>query len=277
MLNIYKSSSLLIPLLLIMSSACGGDGDDARNVSDRWSGSLIQQSNTCGARSVDSPKIVAASGNFTHNVNQNEDAVDLNDGNGTSFLGNVVSDDGFSVDAVTRQDNSFDINVTCDESQRISYDDINEDSDTTANVTVTTSKECSDGVRCQVVSIGVATRNNVANSPNDDTDGNDDDSANDRTNCNDLAEREYRGDSGCNIGQITTSTNGNIILLNPLGANGATSFTIDATDSTEATAANMDLQILGETGYSCSINCLGQLTFTLDCVQEGGTVCSEKF
>ncbi len=274
MLNIYKSSSLLFPLLLIMSSACGGGGDseDARNVRSVWRGSLTQQSDSCGTRSAVVPRIVATSGSFTHTVNQNEDAVDLNDGNGTSFLGNIVGDDGFSVDAVTKQDNTVSSNVTCDESQQIAYVHIDGDSDTTANVTLTISKDCSDGTRCQVVSIGTASRSNVAIIPPQD-----DNDASTPTSCSTLAERQYTGDSGCSIGQVTTSTNGNNILLNPLGANGASSFTINTTDSSVATADNMELQIMGETGYSCSINCTGQLTFTLECFQEGGTTCSEKF
>ncbi|MCB0319079.1 MAG: hypothetical protein KDD56_10005 [Bdellovibrionales bacterium] len=255
---------------LFVACGGGGSGSDARQVSGVWAGSLNLQSNTCGTRAV------TQTGSFTHTVNQNEDAVTLNDGNGTEFLGNTVGDNGFSVDALTITDNNIGGGVTCDETQRLEYNGVETDTDSTADVTLTTKKECSDAFTCEAISIGNALKGSGSTgdagatptaTPSETA----------STGCDDLLEREFSGDSDCGIGQVTTSVNGSTVVLTPLGANGATSFAIDSTDSTSATASNTDLQIMGENGYSCSIECTQQITFTLNCFKEGGSTCSERF
>lgn len=258
----------IIPLLASLLLGCGGgsDGDNARLVSGVWTGQLSESSNTCGGVRA------ATSGNFTYTVNQNEDAVTLQDDQGITFLGNTVGDNGFSVDSTFEE--TFSNGTACVGNQRIEFNGIEEDSDNTADVSLTTDYACGSGLECAIRSVGASSRGGGAAGPTPTT-------APTRSGCADLRERSFSGDSGCGVVEadvsLTTEGSNTVVLITPLGANGTTSFIVASSDPSVAAANRTDLQFLGETGYSCSISCPSDITFTLNCFQEGGSICAERF
>ena len=137
-------------LITVAAAACGTSGSDTRDVSGTWTGTLNLDENTCNLPGL--PATVA----FTHNVDQNEDAVTLQDG-ATQYLGNTVCDDGFSVDATGLSDTLSDGTV-CTFDSGIEYHDIDADSDNTADVVFTNTGPCTGSSSCTVRYTGGAVR-----------------------------------------------------------------------------------------------------------------------
>jgi len=113
---------------LALFTGCGGDsGDDEdRNVSGTWSGAMTRVSDTCNSGAPQTA-------NFTHTVTQNGEAVTLLDQNATRYLGNLLSDDGFSADATV---NTTSGSTSCTEERQVEYDSINDDDDEAASMEV---------------------------------------------------------------------------------------------------------------------------------------------
>lgn len=92
---------------------------------------------------------------------------------------------------------------------------------------------------------------------------------------------EYSGDGGCGISTAAyrsqTVDGQQIIILEPFGANGATTFNVDPNDLSSATSQRLDLVILGVPGYRCTLSCSAPSTFRVTCFKEGGVTCEEKF
>jgi len=263
----------LLPMLALSAAAliagCGGnssDGNNTINVSGQWKGALTKVSDNCAGSTA--PQTLG----FTHAVNQNEEAVTLTDGNGITFLGNVVSDDGFSVDA-TGAGAVGGMTCSVPQANQLRYKDIANNSDQTAAVEITVT--CSGGVGCGIDYTGTASRavGAITTTPTP--------SGSVAGGCTaiteDTASGSYSGDGGCGLSEAVYDANGSTVILEPFGANGATSFTIDDSNASSATSNVSDLTIMGETGYSCSITCSPPLTFTVSCFKEGGTTCAEKF
>ncbi len=265
--------AIIFPLLVFAISApfigCGGGsnnglGQDDRNVSGSWTGALTRVSDTCTGSTA------AQTLNFSDTVNQNGEAVTLTDENGMSYLGNLVGNDGFSVDAVGfGAIEGFQCSVS--PANRLRYSDINEDSDLTAAVEMTVT--CTGGASCEINYTGTASRgtSSTADTPIGPIAGG-------CTAINpDTASGSYSGDGKCGLSEAKYSLNGSTVLLEPFGSNGTTSFAISSTNSSSATSNNTDLTIKGEAGYSCSMVCSPPLTFTVSCFKEGGATCAEKF
>lgn len=266
------SSSIFISSAVVLLTACGGGGGDdsesIRNISGQWGGSLTQASDQCGG--------APATIDIAHAVSQNEDAVSLTSEAGVVFLGNMVGPDGFSVDG----SHSTIGNANCSDSTRIEYDKIADDDDTLADVVVTIDRSCSGRAPCQIVYNGVASRaGNVAVNPTPGvTPGA---TPITRGACSQMnpnpAAGTYAGDGGCGISDTAFRVNQNTVVLEPFGANGATSFGVSASDGSTASTARSDLTIGGVAGYSCAMACSPPGTFTVSCFKEGGTSCEEKF
>ncbi len=142
-------------LIVASASACGsGNGNDPSNsdltVGGVWKGALTRLQSTCPAAAD------AATVNFTHTVNQNEQAVILDTADGVRFLGNVVGGTGFSVDATVSGQLQ---GTSCTLVENIQYDRIGDNSDDTADVDFTITRQCSNGTSCNVSYTGAATRN----------------------------------------------------------------------------------------------------------------------
>lgn len=263
----------IITLLALCSCiGCGGGGGEGNNnslnVSGLWTGAITKVSDTCTPAS-------AQTINFSHRVAQNEDAVTLVNESSLEFIGNIVGEDGFSVDAAS----SAAVNpAICQDHIRIKYNDINDDNDTTAHINITTTRSCS-SVSCEIAYTGTASR--VSTVPNAPTPTPVVSTSNSGNGCFAInlkpAAGTYSGDGGCGLSQVQYSIQSNSIILEPFGANGATSFTVSSANSSSAASQNTNLIILGENGYSCSLTCSPPLTFTVQCFREGGTTCTEKF
>lgn len=246
----------------LLVTACGSSSNsDERNVAGVWRGEMIETRNTCdGAR-------VITAGAFEHTVNQNEDAVAMQNSAGRQFQGEVEGDDGFIVDGSFQE--TFDDGTICDANKLIEYDGIDSDSDTTADITVRTVFTCPNNFSCEIISEAAASRQ-VAAQPTPTPERGDAD-------CRELRERTFTGDSGCGISEVNViQSSENTVVLDPLGANGASSFSVNS-DPETASSTSTDLQVMGAGGYSCSIACPSDITFTLTCFQEGGETCEERF
>ncbi len=271
------SISSLLPLLFI--TGCGGDsdvgigGDTPVSVGGQWSGALTRiQDNCVGSNSVQTL-------NFNHTVNQNEEAVTLLDGNGINFLGNIVGDDGFSVDA-TGAGIIPALPCSGTKENRVSYNDINTDSDDTATVEVTVT--CPSGASCLVQYSGTASRaSNATPTPTSSASPTSTPIVSGSGGCFSInpnpAAGSYSGDGGCGISDAVFRVDGSNVILEPFGVNGASSFAISDSNSSSAASTNTNLSISGISGYSCSMACSPPATFTVSCFKEGGITCSEKF
>lgn len=267
-------------LLLLTLCSCGGgssDGSSPRNVSGQWTGAITKVSDTCTNG--------AAQRNISHAVSQNQGAVELTDALGIKYLGNVVGEDGFSVDG------SDDISSNCSDNVRIEYNDVNEDDDSTASVNVKIVRTCPNTTNtCQIEYTGTAARAGSP-SPTVTPSGTPSGTVTPSTTpapvaggCAAMnpnpASGEYSGDGGCGISSAKLTVNqGNpsSVILEPFGANGATSFTILQSGSSVANSSRNDLTILNTPGYSCTLTCSPPGTFNASCFKEGGTTCVEKF
>lgn len=267
-LNLLLASSMI--LLLSSCGGGGGDGDDARVVSGIWRGALTKISDNC---SVSGPAAI----NVSHQVNQNEDAVTLLAESGVSFLGNTVGENGFSVDG----SHSTIGQANCSDQTRIEYDSINEDDDQTADVLITISRTCPGSVACTLQYSGTASRSanptgTAVPTPNV-TPGTTPIAGGCKAINTKPANDTFSGDGGCGISDAAFSIQGEAVVLEPFGANGLTTFNIDTANTSLANSQRTDLTILNDSGYSCSVLCSAPSTFTVRCIKEGATSCTEKF
>jgi len=256
---------------LALFTGCGGDsGDDEdRNVSGTWSGAITRVSDTCNSGAPQTA-------NFTHTVTQNGEAVTLLDQNATRYLGNLLSDDGFSADATV---NTTSGSTSCTEERQVEYDSINDDDDEAASMEVRIERTCG-STKCEISYTGTAARRvagggatptpQPSGTPGVVTGG-----------CAAINPRPaagtYSGNGGCGLSDVKYTVSGQSVILEPFGANAATSFAINTANTSSATSTRNDLTINGVTGYSCSLTCAAPSTFTVSCFKEGGTTCTEKF
>jgi hypothetical protein len=252
-------------------AACGGsdgdDDDDVLFVSGVWRGAFTLTENTCNI--PNQPQTF----NFVHTVNQNEESVILETDAGQRFLGNVLSDQGFSVDAVGAQNQSAGTNITCNFNDRIEYDGVFDDDDNDADAELRLNGTCSNGATCRLTYQGTATRNSTGGGVTPTPVG----TPAARGACSSMTERTYSGNEGCALGDLALRQSGNGLILEPFGVNGATSFNQSSSDASAATSTRTDLSVNGEDGYSCSVSCAPPITFTVTCFKEGGTTCEERF
>lgn len=264
------ASTLVLSLVLSACGGGGGDGDSATNVSGTWRGALTKTSDTCiqgGPQAI----------NVTHTVNQNEDAISLQAESGVIFIGNTVGRNGFSVDGSHSTIGA----PTCSDQSRIEYDSINDDDDTTADISLTINRTCQGLAPCTLsytgtVSRAVSSGDPVTPSPTAVPGTTPIAGGCSAINPNPAA-GTYEGDGSCGISDAEFSFLNNVVVLEPFGSNGLTSFNLDPANSSLATSQRTDLTILAEPGFSCSLVCSPPSTFTVRCVKEGGISCVEKF
>lgn len=264
---------VFLSTIVVLGAACGGgggDGDDATNVSGLWSGALTKVSDGC---SPASPQTI----NIQHNVAQNEDAVTLIAESNVQFVGNTVGDNGFSVDAT----HSTIGNSSCTDTTRISYDSINNDSDPTADIDVTINRTCTGAAACIIEYTGTVSRTGTGTTDPTPTVAPGTTPVASGGGCPGInpatVAGAYQGDGGCGISTTNYSYSNNTVVLEPFGANGATSFAVNSANTSAASSTRTDLTIKGVDGYSCSMVCSAPGTFTVQCFKEGGTSCVEKF
>ncbi len=264
-------------LVTITSStiACGGgggDGDDATNISGVWSGALTKISDGCVANS---PQTITV----RHTVSQNEDAVILGAESGFQFVGNTVGENGFSVDATHDTVGT----TSCADTSRIAYDSINDDTDPTADVDLSINRSCEGNATCQINYTGTVSRTgtNVTPPTPDASPTVGAGTTPIAGGCSAInpatAAGTFGGDGGCGISSVSYTHQSGTVILEPFGSNGATSFSVAATDPSSARSSRNDLTVKGEVGYNCSLACSPPSTFTVQCFKEGGTTCVEKF
>ncbi len=275
-MNTNLNKTLLSSLIILSISACGGgggDGDDARNMSGIWRGTLTKVSDSCTPAGP-------ASITVNHQVNQNEDAIILKSEAGVDFLGNTVGQDGFSVDG----SHATVGNSGCNDQTRIEYESIDDDDDPTADIVVKINRSCTNTSGCALEYSGTVSR----------TQGLSPTPVSSSTplpgtptpiviagGCKDMNPKTvaggFSGNGGCGISQTNFSTQGNAVVLEPFGSNGLTTFNIDSSNSALANSQRQDLTILSVDGNQCSITCSPPSTFTVRCQKEGGSSCIEKF
>lgn len=145
-MRILFSLLLIIPALLLNS--CGSDSDsvdddiDPTYMGGLWRGNLKLTNNECGFD-------FDAEFNFSHLVEQSYTIIDFEDEEGSSFLGNIVGIDGFSVDAPGPSDYRIPDGRSCDITYRHRYTGINHDDDPTAEVRYFVLADCADGTECK--------------------------------------------------------------------------------------------------------------------------------
>ncbi len=276
----------IISTLFLSASAaayimgCGGsngDGDSFRNVSGTWSGALTKVSDTCAPAG---PAVI----NFSHVVNQNEEAVTLI-ASGVTYLGNLVGNDGLSVDGSTSTVKN------CQDSNRIEYDSVADDDDTTANIDLRVTRTCGAN-QCVIAYTGTASRTGIPSgnptvTPAAGSTATPTPTGGTQTagGCGAINPRTvagtFAGDGGCGISsagyRYEQQTTENVVILEPFGSNGATTFVVSPANTSSATTRRTDLTILSQPGYVCSMACSAPSTFTVSCTKEGGTSCIEKF
>lgn len=280
------------PLIIVSASVltlwgCNGGSDDGdRNVSGTWQGALTKTFDDCNS---DLPQTLS----FNHTVAQVGAAVTLRDQEGTEFVGNTVSDDGFSVDFLT---SSTAGGGTCQFIDRIEYRSIDADNDDTATVDLTSIRDCTGStlVDCRVEYTGTASRVS-GGSPNPSPTANPGATATPAgtppstttpvaggcaaINPNPAAGM-YQGDGGCGLSETVyrfVDGDADTVILEPFGANGATTFNIATSNPASGQSVRSDLTIRNDSPFSCSLTCSAPGTFTVRCVKEGGTQCVEKF
>lgn len=265
--------SFLLCLVILLCSCGGGssDGSSPRNVSGTWQGALTKVTDTCTS--------AATQQNISHVVTQNQGAVVLTDSGDTTYIGNVVGEDGFSVDG------SKAAGQNCSDAIQIEYNDINEDDDSTTSINLTTVRSCAGQADCRIEFTGTGTRVTGAATPvPTGTQTPPSQTTPIAGGCSAMnpnpASGEYAGDGGCGISStkfsIITGAQ-DTVVLEPFGGNGATSFVVATPGSSAANSTRTDLTIAGTTGYACSLACSAPGTFTATCFKEGGTTCVEKF
>lgn len=266
---------LCISCIAALGLGCNSSSDDdsARNVSGVWRGALTKTNDTCSSGS-------AAVLNFTHNVNQNEDAVTLTQ-DSLTYLGNFVGEDGFSVD------NNSSTSGGCTDSNRIAYDAIADDDDEAAEVDLTITRVCG-SVTCEIKYTGTGAR---AVSPAPTATPIPGATATPvgtpaaTAGCSAINPRTvagtFGGNGGCGISDVAyrfeEQGTEDVVILEPFGANGATSFVVSSSNASAGSSRRSDLSIKGEAGYLCTLACSAPSTFTVSCTKEGSASCVEKF
>lgn len=224
---------------------------------------------------------------ISHSVSQNISAVELTDQNSIQYLGNLVGDDGLSVDA----NQTVTVNGrTCQDARRVEYDQVTEDNDNTAEVDFIITRTCAGAAACNIQWTGTASRvsGGAAAATPTPIPGTTPTPGGPTTVSGGCAEMNpnpaagtYSGDGGCGISDAAfrEETQGaeTVVVLEPFGGNGATSFVINSTNSSTALSRRNDLTVNGVSGYTCSLTCSPPGTFTATCTKEGGTSCIEKF
>lgn len=271
----YVKKYALLSSIVVLSAACGGgggDGRDATDVSGLWTGALTKVSDSCTPQS---PSTI----NISHNVAQNEDAVTLLAESGVQFVGNTVGENGFSVDG----SHATVGNGSCTDTTRIEYDSINNDADTTADVDITISRSCLGASTCAIAYTGTVSRTGGSAVTPTPAPGTPPTSTTTPIagGCPAMnpnpASGTYSGDGGCGISDTDFNYASNTVVLEPFGANGATSFSVNTANPSEASSVRTDLTIQGVPGYACTMACSAPGTFSIQCFKEGGTSCVEKF
>jgi len=134
--------------------SCGGSDNntflDENYMGGTWTGSVQLLSDGCALNLV--PEL-----SFRHFVSQTSDSIDLYDDNDTRFVGGIVAQDGFSVDAPGPLSYPVSGN-SCDLIYRYRYDSINSDSDKTAQVRYLIRGDCNNNVTCESEYAGSAAR-----------------------------------------------------------------------------------------------------------------------
>ena len=145
----YYLGILCLAAVLVGTGCGGGDHNsiDARNVSGVWRGALTKISDACVKKS-------SAAQSITHQITQNVAAVTLLSQDGVDFLGNLVGDNGLSVDATHATIGQ----AGCQDQTRIEYNHIDGDGDNTADVDIDIMRTCAGALVCEVVYNGIATR-----------------------------------------------------------------------------------------------------------------------
>ena len=264
-------------------AACGGgggsNGEDVNDLGGIWQGALTLTKNECN---LTLPSTI----NFTHQVGQNDTAIAVTDQDGVSYLGRTIGEDGFSVDAQLANSAGPTPTTSCNNSLRLVYNQIFQNSDDDAKIDQTLTQTCTTNTTCEVVYSGSGVRTSrgttppvvtpvatpgVTPTPN----------PNVRQDCEFVQERTYAGDGDCGLTslgvEVTGTGAGATITLEPLGVNGAASFTQDAGNPLGAHSVSSDLTIKGVAGYGCTLECSAPLEFDVVCVKEGATSCKETF
>lgn len=266
---------------VVLAVGCGGDSsdddidDNPNRLGGTWSGAMTRVSDTCNR--AEFPNTFT----FTNVVIQNESAIDLQDGTGIRYLGNAVGDNGFSVDASTSSAQQ------CNQARRIEYDRVDDNDDDTAETEFILTETCANGAACEVQYSGTASRTGGGTATPAPTvaPGTPAPTATPggtaRTGClamnPNTAAGVYQGNGGCGFSETKFSFSGESVVLNPLGSNGLTTFTVNAANTSSAASVRSDLIVQGDAGYGCSMVCSPPGTFTVTCNREGGTQCVEKF
>jgi len=281
MKNLYLSV-LSTSLLLIGCGGSNSDGSNVTSMNSSWAGALTKIKDTC-VGSV-APQVL----NFRHEVRQNQQAIFLSDGDGHQYIGNTVGE-GFSVDYINS------VGTQCSLHSQIRYSNANSDSDTTADIELTTTQDCAGNGGCVIDYTGTGSRGRAAETPTSVATAMPGQATPGATpivhttpiaggcpamNPNPAA-GTYHGNGGCGISdtlfRLSPEGAPTSVILEPFGANGATSFSINGANSSSAIAVRTDLTVKGDAGYSCSMACSAPGTFTVTCFKEGATQCVEKF
>jgi hypothetical protein len=151
-MNRITSSVVLVLFAFSITSCGGGSGRDPTFDGGVWHGNVLLTANPCNL--TGQPTTFA----FTHTVNQNKNAVLLTTDQNVDYVGNTLSDQGFSVDNTGAQAQPIGSGVLCNYSSRINYDGIFDSSDTDSDVTITFTRDCDNAVTCVVTYEGKSTR-----------------------------------------------------------------------------------------------------------------------
>lgn len=271
--------SFLIASSFLVACGGGGGGSDSDggsvSVAGRWSGIASVSENNCGLP-LDLNAI-----NFAANVSQDGSLVSLVDELNDSYSGSTIGEDGFLVTAPPTS-LSFPLKTECSFMRDVEYHGISPSVDdgnsNTASVRYGYRGTCvSHAGECRLTYIGTAQRSGgpvttTIPSATPTPIGTPTKGA-----CAQLQQKSYAGDASCGLSSTSVSVIAGGIILEPLGTNGATSFMDSATDPSLSSSVRTDLSVGGVAGYSCTMSCSPPSEFTVKCVKEGGTSCSEKF
>ncbi len=152
----FRITIIFALVLLAISSGCGGsdsyNDDSDADVGGLWKGWVSFSEDECRTNPF------GQGFEFVHSVMQFYDDVEMQDSEGRLYVGDVLSGDGFSVDAPGPQNVAVSDRLSCDVTYRFRYDSINGSDDRTAEVKFMVIEECSDGSSCESVYNGKAKR-----------------------------------------------------------------------------------------------------------------------
>jgi len=148
-------SALVFTVVASLLTACGSGADSNSvgylYVGGLWRGELVLTENTC---QLD----LASSYTSADAVSQSFNSIELRDRENRLFVGALVGDDGFSVDALGPSNQRLADGRTCSLTYRYRYDSINDDGDRTAQVRYLVVGDCTAGSECQSSYAGDALR-----------------------------------------------------------------------------------------------------------------------